>query len=219
MKLFALVFCLSATFLHATVITSGARTAEGFLGNGRTGSSVSFSISILDSARETYAYTFSAPAGERLDWVILSLSDNCFAASGALADTGCAAEFAGNIAGLEYGSFSPSLLLGACDCATDLAGIRGVKVNFSTTAATQSFSFTSDRDVNYLGNFYARRQSGAWFVNSGGGGSLDAAAHLPTPDGGLISSAAVAAPEPSSALLLAIPMTAFVLMRRRTVRS
>jgi hypothetical protein len=148
-----------------------------------------------------------------LDWAILSLSDNCFAASGALLDTGCASGFTGNIAGLEFGNFGPDLVLGACGCATDLLGIRGVKINFSSTAQTQSFSFTSDRDVNYLGNFYAMSRSGTWFVNSGGSGSLDSTAHLPTPDGGLIGASASPVPEPTSVLLTSIPLAALLFIR------
>ena len=211
MRVVALFFWLSATLAQATVITSGTRTADGFIGNGRTGSAVSFSISTLNSANDTYAYTFSNPMG--LDWVVLSLSDNCFAPSGTLLDTGCASGFTGNIASLEFGNFSPDLVLGACGCAADLIGIRGVKINFSSTAQTQSFSFTSDRDVNYLGNFYAMSRGATWFVNSGGSGSLDLAAHLPTPDGGLIGASASPVPEPSSFLFISIPLAALLFIR------
>jgi hypothetical protein len=132
-----------------------------------------------------------------------------------LTDIDCASGFTGNVASLEYGRFGPELLLGACDCASDLIGIHGVKINFSTTAHTQSFSFTSDRDVNLLGDFYAMSRSGNWFVNSGGGGSLAPSAHLPTPDGGLIGASDAPVPEPSSALLLAVRLAALTLIRLR----
>lgn len=215
MKQLALLFCLSSMLLQATVIQSGSRTEAGFIGNGRSGSSISFNISVLDSTKETYAYTFTNSTDQGLNWVILSLSENCFTSSGALLDSGCAAAFTGNVASLEFGNFSSDLLLGACECATDLPGIHGVKVNFSTTSQTQSITFTSDRDVNSQGNFYALNRSGTWFIDSGANGSLDATAHLPTPDGGLISGSAVSTPEPASALLIAIPLAAFILIRRK----